>query len=711
MGKRHFDVRDLFPQSDANTCSEEDSVYAEISTRRKKKHAQGTPSVFSASEMSMLAHIDMDSIQLQGDYLPPKRIWSHYKDTDCKEANCDEIESSANECDNKWKINILTDLISKNRQNIDARIKLSRLLSCADASSVLLDARDTRDACLWTEIISRCYVPELLDDALSVMNGDEQFYMILFECDKRIDVLQAGIMKHPKSVVLRKAMADAIDCIDQKQCFLYDSVVDMAGACMKASSEKDMSTAEDVSNEFAAMFIASQPAMHMVRRLYAKLKCWNVYLHALIVYLLRNGNDDALDDLFRLPLHRIVCVLNECERKVLLPVEALANTDATVYIKGVRVDAMCAIPHGLRCLLVSMSRHGVHDDESFLVCYGVIKQCVLDEQFIDEFFVMRKRRYFVDLMKAKEYWKLYMMQNDLRFFRKADKILWGGAVHYGKEKKLFVLARSKMHYFAGDFVGSLGAIPKKMKTIRRYVVLSQMSVQMTIDGICSDLHDYKHYLLYAELMHRSGKDASGVYEECMRKYPSNAEVAVGYLRYMKAVDAEKAAELSNEMVKRHASDERVWYERFVIFRHCERIALPVLYNSRRHVRSELINAEIKYYENKRVPAESKYSGYYEYKRMVDMECNSAGVCEPCMQQMKQHFIHRIESDYDDGDGYLLLYGVLRNVPEDAIKMAKFFDPRKGMYWVRVRNVVNVAERLKKGLEMLEFDMIRRHKNN
>ncbi|KHN69172.1 hypothetical protein CWI42_090990 [Ordospora colligata] len=719
MEKRHFDVRDLFPQSEPNACSEEDDVYAKISKRRNKRHARDAFPIFSTEEMNTLAHIDMESTQIQSDHSPSKITWKHYRSIGLKELDCYEIESSTNACDNKWKISILTDLIQKNRQNVDARIKLSRLLPCDNANKILIDARDIRDARLWTEIIKRCYVPELLNDALNVMNGDEQFYMMLFECDKRIDVLQAGVLKHPKSILLRKAMTNAINCIDQKQCFLYDSVIDMADVYIEADNSKDLSTADNVldstasnaSNEFAMMFVASQPAIHMIKRLYNQLKCKQIYLHALMVHLLINGDDDVLNDLFCLHLHKIVCILNDCKIKVVFPVETLNNTDIILYIKGVKVDPMCVMPHGLRCLFVSISKHGMHDDESFVLCYGVIKQCVLDEQFIDEFFVMHRRRYFVDLMKAKEYWKLYTMQNELKFFRKADKILKCGVMHYGKEKKLFVLARSKMHYFAGDFVGSLSAIPKKMKTIRRYVVLSQMSVKMAISTIRNDLHEYKHYLLYAELTRNAGMDASEVYEECMRKYPNNVEVAVGYLRYIKVVDVEKAVELSNEMIKKYASDERMWYERFVIFRHSGRIALPVLYNSRKHVRSGLIDSEIKYYENKQVPEGSKYSGYYEYKRMIDMECNTLGICEACIQRMKQYYAHRIENDYDDGDSYLLLYGVLKSVPEEVIKMVKFFDPRNGMYWARVRNVVSAAERLKQGLEVMEFDMIRRSKVN
>lgn len=679
MGKprRPFDIRSLFGQSTApEDAREEDMAYDAIESKRSRKTSQ-TERVFSSEDMAVLGRVTIEE---------PVATAPHAAS---RSGEADVSDTSDNEsCDNReWKIHVLRGHVLKNPLNVDARIKLSRVLGGAEGARVLLEARDTRDAALWKEIVGRCYSPDMLGSALEVADGDEEFYISLFLRDGSPVVLRAGIERHPTSIGLRRMLADSLTDPCERQLFLYESA------------------AETGSEEVVAMFLGTSPGSEAATRLYGVLKSRGMYSDGLLAYMVGNGLEDAaMADVGAVGLGKMLRAVRAAGKVLDIPAHALTKKDVLGYVRDADRAPMDLLPTDLRSLCISMSRAGLHDDETFLSCYGVARMHVLDTPFIDAFFVMAPRRYFVDLMKARELWRLFVLTRDIGCFRRAERILRAGEQRYTKQRKMFVLARAKMHYVAGDYHGSYLAIPKRMRTIRRYVVLAQISLTRAISELGNDLFDYKHWLLYAELVERSGADACGVYERCMERHPENAKVGIGYLRYLKRRDLERALEMSRKLVERFPTEEWVWFERFVVSRKLGQVALPVLYNSRRHVRSELIESEIRHYENKRVDVEGRYAGYSAYKRMRLRECNAGGVCGRCAEQMKAYYRERILRSPDDGDEYLL-YHCVGGADAELKRMAEFFDPRAGHYWARVRNIGDLWGRFAAGSGMIDFDLL------
>ncbi|KAG5860525.1 hypothetical protein KMI_01g01650 [Encephalitozoon hellem] len=679
MGGRRklFDIRSLFGQdATPEHDSEEDEVYRAIEEKRRRKRAGPVERILSQEDVLILEKMDIEEVV-------PRSLRS-------MESVEEGVEDSEPAQDNdRWKIHVLRDLLRKNRLNVDARIRLSRLLEEEEGAEVLLEGRDIKDMVLWKEIIERCYVPEMVDEALEAVDGDEDFYVRLFLKSKDVRVLKAGVRKHPRSTELRKMVFEGLEAVSEKQMFLYDSIV------------------ETKEEELVDMFTRTNPSRELAASLYKRLKAQDTYFDQLIVYLLGDGDDSwVIEDMLRLGLERVLWILRKGKRRVDLPPLILARSDVLLYLGKIEVEPMTSLPSDLWSLFVSMSAQRLHDDETFICCYNIAKQHFLDAEFIDRFFVMVPRRYFVDLMKAKELWKLFTMGKDIVCFRKAERVLEGGIREYGKEKKLFILARSKIYYAAREYHRSYLVIPGRMRTIRKYVILSQIDLERAFSELGKDLFSYKHWLLYAELAEKKGMDAQEIYEECMARYPENFKVAVGYIRYLKGRDMEKGLEVSARLTKRFGCEEWLWFERFVMSRKLGKISLPILYNSRKHVKSELIDSEIRYYENKEVPEGNKYFGYQVYKRVRKKECNVNGMCRDCITRMKGYYRERIMREQDNGDNYILYCCASGEVDEEIRRMVEFFDPRGGDYWARVRNVVDLAKRFEAGCKMIDFDFLR-----
>ncbi|ADM12032.1 uncharacterized protein Eint_081000 [Encephalitozoon intestinalis ATCC 50506] len=675
-GRKLFDIRSLFEQNTASRYDgEEDEIYTAIEEKRKRKIKDPKQRILSREEVEALGKMDIEEATSR--HIPS---WKGIEEV--------EMDGEQDQENNEWKTHVLRNLLKKNRLNVDARIRLSRLVGRNEGSKILLEGRDIKDERLWREIISRYYASDMLDEALEVVDGDEGFYEDLFRKDRDIKILRAGVSRHPRSFGLRKMMSENLEDILEKQMFLYESVV------------------ETHEERLVDLFIGTKPNHGLVESLYRVLRDKGIYSEHLLSCLVEDGdNSMVVEDLLRLGLEGTLRILRRGKRRVELPSPILSKDTLLLYLQGERPEPMSALPSDLWSLFVSMSKHGLHDDETFISCYNVAKEYFLDSEFIERFFVMEPRRYFVDLMKAKEWWKLFVGSKEIGYFRRAEKILRSGMRQYGREKKTFILARSKMYYMGGDFHSSYSVIPGKMRTIRKYVILSQISLERAFEELGKDLFDYKHWLLYAELGERRGIDASGIYEECMSRYPENFKVGIGYLRYLKRKDMKKALEMSDKLAKRFMSEEWMWFERFVIFRKLGKISLSVLYNSRRHVRSELIESEIKYYENKEISEESKYSGFYAYRRARIKECNIGGMCLDCVGRMKEYYREKIMKDQDNGDNYILYYCVGGGVDGELVRMVEFFDPRGGSYWPRVRNRVDVGSKLEAGWRMMNFDFL------
>lgn len=676
-GRKLFDIRNLFGESTApDYDKEEDEVYRAIEKKRRKASAAAEERILSQKDVLVLEKMDIEEVV-------PRNLPS------AKRTMETVAEDEPQKSNDEWKVHVLKNLLKKNRLNVDARIRLSRLLEEDRGMKVLLEGRDIKDTVLWKEIIDRCYSPEMVDEVLEVTDGDEDFYIRLFLKSKDVKVLKAGVRKYSGSIELRKMMFENLETVFEKQKFLYDSIV------------------ETMEGGLVDIFIDTNPDNQLAMSLYKELQGKDMYFDRLSAYLLGRKNDSWLvEDIFGLGLKRILGILRKGKQRLDLPSRILGKDDVLLYLGKIGVEPMTSLPPDLWSLFTSMSIHRLHDDETFISCYNIARQHFLDTEFIDKFFVMAPRRYFVDLMKAKEWWKMFRITKEIRCFRKAEKILQTGIRHYGKEKKLFILARSKIYYMAGDYHRSYSAIPGKMRTIKKYVILSQIDLDKALSELEKDLFDYKHWLLYAELAEKKGMDACRIYEKCMERYPENFKVAIGYLRYLKKKDMERGLEISNKVMKRFVSEEWLWFERFVMFRKLGKVSVAVLYNSRKHVRSELIDSEIRYYENKDVPEENKYSGYHEYKKTRIRECNKDGICKDCLARMKEYYKERIMRDQDNGDNYILYCCVSGEVDQEIRRMVEFFDPRCGDYWVRIRNVMDITRRLEVGCQMVNFDFLR-----
>lgn len=669
-----FDIRQLFVRdfSTRDPNEEELEVYDSIEEKKRKK--RGGQKILSEYELEVLKNMDIEATKSDVEIPVARRI-----EVDTMDANDTSVDNK------EWRIHVLKNLIAKNSSNAEARIELSKLLVGEDAKRVLLDGGYGMN--VWRELIDKHYTPSMFEDALKVNDGDEEFYERLFLKETNPKALRVGIEKHPRSSRLRIVLANTMKDDMERQRFLYDSVVETEDA------------------RLFELFMESKAEPRSVSCLYTLMKEKNVYFDELFLHMLDTAEfPDVLKDLFDLGFIKTLCVISKCERLIELPPQMLDKEEILGYIKTICPTPMTPLPPHLRSLFVSVSKHNLHNDKTFISCYSLAKQYFLDVDFINSFFLMNPKRYFVDLLKAKECWKLFVRNGDFKLFRKTDKILANASNYYKKEMKMFILARSKIYFRMGDYAAAYSVIPKKMRTIKRYCILAQMSLHKALESLEKDLFDYKHYLLYAELLVRGGQSPDKIYDECMRKYPDNPKIGLAYLRHLKTKDLERALELSDILVKKFASDECVWFERFVIFRKLKRISLSVLYNSRKHLKSHMIEAEIKYYENKEMSEESSYFNYFIYKRMYIKECNRDGICDVCINALETRLRNMIMKYQDDGDNYLIYYCVVGNF-EKVKEMIEFFDPQRGHYWVRVRKVRNIQDKLNEGVGILRFDLL------
>lgn len=662
-----FDIRALFAESiDADTNDDEQRVYAAIDRRRRRRPL---PDVLDTADLAVLGSIDVERTT-SNVHLP---VYSERRASEDVEEPADNRE---------WKIHVLKGLLHRDWTNVDARIRLSRVLEGDKARRILLEGADMQDAAIWRELVDRHYTPDMLSRALDVRNGDEDFYESLFSRDGNAEALRAGVERHPGSTRLRLAFARTLEG-RKKTAFLHESVLRV-----------DADVLVDA-------FVESAPEPEEVFSLYTSVR--ERHPAALLVHLLENTSLDVLGDLFDTGLDRALQVLSRTSRIVNIPQRLLDRESVLECIRRLEIRPMTPLPAHLHSLFTSVARCG-HEDTTLLACYGVAKQHVLDTDFVNQFFVMSPKKYFVDLLKARECWRLFVLTRDIKLFRKADRLLLDGIERYRGEAKTFVLARAKMYSSMGDFHTAYSAIPAKMRTIKRYEILAQISMQEALRALEQDLFGYKHHLLLAELRMGSGLSPDDVYERCMDMYPDNAAVALAYLRHLKRTSLERALELSDRLVKQFGSNEDVWFERFVVFRKLGKVSLSVLYNSRRHVRSQRIESEIRYYENKELPEGNACANYFTYKRVRIRECNRSGMCSRCTEDLQTHYRETILRHQDNGDNYLL-YHCVAGLDDELARMIAFFDPRGGRYWVRVRKIRNMQTRLEEGCALLDLDLL------
>jgi hypothetical protein len=666
--KRSFDVRRLFGEASVfdEDAVEEQGIYNALDNRGKK---ESKGNFLSTAELKMLGSIDMDMI-------------SSTKPRGSIRIDAPDVKKSRASCSRGWKIQVLRNILERDGSNIEAAVKLSHLVGEEESRSILLRHAHLKDPRVWKELVARHYSSILLEDALKIKNADGDYYIMLYAKGGDARALRAGLEAHPHNPKLSRAI---LDSTDDKDSLLCESAV---------GNEKLMSEV-----------LSTNPAPEKVRTLYLTLRTKGSINDQLAAHILNTTHErelhaSILSDLFTLGLRRTLSVLSSVSKRFEFPRHVLEDVQAC--LKHIPVGPMTPLPDHLYSLFTSLARHSLLDDILFLSIYKIIKQYFLPSEFIDVFFVLHPGRYFVDLLKAKEKWKLYNTTKNMAFFKKADRILMGGCRKYGRHKKLFILARSKMHYSIGDYHSAYSLIPKSMRTIKRYVALSQLDRDFAIGLIRTDLFGYKHHLLYAELA--APGDKARIYEDCLQKYPENAEVHKAYLRYLKMSDLEKARMQADAIIGKIDNDEWIWFERFVIYKKCKRPCMAVLYNSRKHLKSDLLEGEIKYLENKELSEENPYRNYFMYKRAVLKECNRDGVCASCKGELQEYYRRRILSDQDNGDNYLILYIVNGGLDKELRDMVGFFDPAGGGYWCRLRKIRDLEERFKSGTELFRFDI-------
>jgi hypothetical protein len=672
--RKPFDIRKLFGEecTAERVNVEEQSIYDALDNKRGKKNRK-SDAFLDKAELEVLENIDLE---IASPSTNPKRARSIERPA-ARETRVDNRE---------WKIRVLKNLLEKNSHNTDAAIKLAQMLDEDESRKLLLNHAIPEEPRIWKELVMCHYSPEILGDALKVKHADEDYYLALYEKAGDPRALRLGLEAHPKSRKLGRAVSES--GIIGGEAFLYASAAE--------------------NEELMRELLLTGPAPAEIERLYQTLEEKKIFSSQLAEHVLRARmqelRDRVLNGLYDQGLECTMDVLSRVPEQIELPKKALGHRDVRRYLRRIHVRPMTALPSHLHSLFASLSRHSLLDDILFLSIYEVVKQHLLTAEFIDGFFVMNPGKYFVDLLKAKERWKLYSRTRDMAFFRKADRTLIAGCRKHGRHRKLFILARSKMYCSIGDFHSAYLLIPRKMRTIKKYVLLSQLNRRFAIDLVRADLFDYKHHLLYAELVASSGADPTSIYEECLKRYPERAEVHRAYLRHLKMINLEKAMAYADSAIKKMSSDEWIWFERFVVYKKCRRPCMAVLYNSRKHLRSDLLEGEIKYLENRELGEENPYHGYFVYKRAAIKECNRDGVCDGCRPGLQEYYRGRIMRYQDDGDNYLLLYMINGGLDEELRSMAEFFDPAGGGYWCRLRKIQNLEEKFSAGERMLRFDM-------
>lgn len=338
--------------------------------------------------------------------------------------------------------------------------------------------------------------------------------------------------------------------------------------------------------------------------------------------------------------------------------------------------------------------------------YDKICKYIVPDSFYDKLF-SNQADHVLHLIRAKELFRLYQLLKDKNILFKAFKYLdkKSQCVRNKERTFKFNLLKSKFLVILNQPVEAYLAV-QNCSSLDTCKILSYSDLNKSISEL-SKLkvisENFKPFLLSVELqicmkesleVGRLFSQDSTVDKEIEILYTENSarseETKLSYIRYLKYRDLKKAISLVEDFLrnKKKEQNDLICYESFIIRRKLKEVSYRSLYLNRR---SDLLNQEIRYIENKECESDNKFLYLHLYKKAL----------RNGHSMYSDYFLQ--ESIKGNGDCLVILY-ILKQVSLDTLEFLYVMHSiNGGFYWCRTRKMVSFRRRLLHTRELLEFD--------
>ncbi|KAF9762110.1 hypothetical protein NGRA_2205 [Nosema granulosis] len=332
--------------------------------------------------------------------------------------------------------------------------------------------------------------------------------------------------------------------------------------------------------------------------------------------------------------------------------------------------------------------------------YEAISKYLVPETFFDRLF-KNQNDCILHLIRAKELFKLYLITNEKEYALKAFKYLDKKAQSQKSTDRAyrFRLLKAKFLLLLNQPVEAYLEI-KKYKTLDTYKILAYSDLDSSINELKkAAIGDLKAKLLAIELQIR-GKEQlapgflfskdSFVDENIVSTFEGCDGMRLSYIRYLKHRDIIQTNRVVNELTKdkRKKLSADLYYEIFIIKRKLKEISYRFLYTDRK---SDLLNQEIRYVENKDCDVSNKFYYLFAYKKAKKSSENV------------NFSIFLREALKGNGDCLVILFILNYTTIECLGVLYTMYNINNGFYWSRTRKILNFKERICHTKEMIEFD--------
>lgn len=393
--------------------------------------------------------------------------------------------------------------------------------------------------------------------------------------------------------------------------------------------------------------------------------------------------------------------------------EELSLKEATKLLK-IRTSSLitapfCMYPHFLLPLssifiLKSIFKHKSIPFYLVYEIYDKINKFIIPFSFYDTLF-KNQNDFLIHFLRAKELFKLFELTQDKSYLIKCLKYIDKKASDSKSKDQIY-----KLKLLKSKILLKINCPKEAFYEIQRYKnleackILAYSDLLKAIEEI-SHFKDLKSKLLSLELQNvlREGLEIGMLFNKdssldtsIINKYLSLPESQLSFIRYLKYRNLEQAHDFIEKC--KNTKDDQFYYESFIIKRKLGLISYRVLYKDRR---SDLLNQEINYIENKECDESNEFYYLYLYKK----ESKKGDWDDDKIVYDKEFLIDFYLKELTKGNGdSLLILRILYDFPEEILLTLKtLHQVENGFYWSRTRKILDFKNRLKHTIEIFEFD--------
>ncbi|KAF7683483.1 hypothetical protein TCON_1306 [Astathelohania contejeani] len=549
---------------------------------------------------------------------------------------------------------------------------------------------------IWNELILNYFSKikfNILDKIINV-KGSLEFYLKLWNETRDLEYIKRGLEVHPDSIELYKILIENESNIQ--------NIKDGSIKC-KTTQFIDKHLDDNVLS------------FNDIIEIYDILKQEKLYSRKLFEYFLIH-KEELKENIKMELLNNLLNGFENLDLLLNFDQNFLEKNSLFIFKKLKKVafkrksnmfsDILSTTPKFLKDLILSLKRISV---KSFLIIYDILKFYVSDFEFIKALFNrIEAINMLIFLIKCKEIWKLLLyniyINNDYSLLDKLKRYFKLGMQRFSRHKKYFLLAQSKVYFRLKDYLSSY-QILKNIKSIKKYVILSKISLEDCLLKLSADLISYKHYLLYCEILDIKGdkENVKKYYLIALEKYTDNyIEIGCAYIRWLKYNgEREDVFSVIDKLLLACHDYDIFWYEKYSYMKRMRLDYRNILLEGTKATNSKLLKREKKF-----VLGGDSQNILIKVRRMVSSDEFSKNEAYKFINILYYYCI-------ENADSFIIIFYLIKNYLDCDKELLKNLelkilvsDLNTGIYWPRVYKTLRynkIIDKLEYGLELLEYD--------